>query len=149
MPYVTPPTFADGNVLSASQLNTLSDDVEFLYGVVRMTNPPFLGEELTAGDGDTESSNSLWVVLHRMETLRYHMSLEQGTADAVRIKYGGVTVFQDSNDQSATYEYLGTVDLTSFAFTVGEVYLVSVEIDGEPGSAVNRLQVYDLREIAP
>ena len=33
MAYVVPPTFADTNALSASQLNTLSDDIEYLYGI--------------------------------------------------------------------------------------------------------------------
>jgi hypothetical protein len=146
MAYTTPPTFADNNVLSASQLNILSDDVEYLYGVVRQTNPETQMVEVAAGDSAT-GDETKWAIRHKTETFKYRMDLVQGTADAVRIKYGSTTVFTDAADRSATYSYDGTVDLTSFAFTVGDWYLITVELDGEPASAVNRLYVYDLREI--
>jgi hypothetical protein len=33
MPYTAPPTFVDGDDLPAADLNVLSDDIEYLYGV--------------------------------------------------------------------------------------------------------------------
>ena len=41
MPYQTPPTFADGNILTSAQLNILSDDIEYLYGLTEFVNVPF------------------------------------------------------------------------------------------------------------
>ena len=41
MAYQTNPTFADGSILSASDLNILADNTEFLHGLVTGVNMPF------------------------------------------------------------------------------------------------------------
>jgi hypothetical protein len=39
MAYTSPPTFVNGNILTASQLNLLADDVQFLAGIAgRLTS---------------------------------------------------------------------------------------------------------------
>jgi hypothetical protein len=54
MPYTTPPTFVDGQIVSAAQLNILSDDIEFLNGVMAGPNIPF--QSIT---WDTTAGNTL------------------------------------------------------------------------------------------
>lgn len=147
MAYTTPPTFVTGAVLSAAQLNTLSDNQEYLYGAVTMTNPAVQMVEITAGDSVTATATK-WAIRHRTNTLKYRMDMVQGTSDGVRIKFGSTTVFNDSSDRNTPYSFDSTVDISSAGLTVGTWYVVTVELDGEPGSAVNRLQVIDLREIA-
>ncbi len=39
MAWTTPPTFVNGAVLSAAQMNILSDDIEYLRGFVSGANP--------------------------------------------------------------------------------------------------------------
>lgn len=51
MSFVTPPTFADGNVLSASQLNTLAANQNYLAGLASSVNPGFTEFNL-GGSGD-------------------------------------------------------------------------------------------------
>jgi hypothetical protein len=109
MPYVTPTTFADGNVLSASQLNVLSDDIEYLYGIVRQTNPATQMVEVAAGDSAT-GDETKWAIRHKTETFKYRMDLVQGTADAVRIKYGSTTVFTDATDRNLLLRWHGGLD---------------------------------------
>lgn len=147
MPYVTPPTFTNGNVLSASQLNILSDDIEYLYGVVRQTNAATQMVELVAQSGLTTTATK-WSIRHRTNTLRYRMDVVQGTVDGVRIKFGSTTVYNNADDHSNPYTYNGTADLSSFGLTMGQWYIVTVEVDGEPGSSNNTLRVLDIREIA-
>lgn len=146
MPYTTPPTFTTGNVLSAANLNNLSDNIEFLYGVTRQTNPATQMVEIIAGDGATATA-AKWAIRHKTDTLKFHMTMTNGTIDAMRIKYGSTTVYTDSNDRSNPYVYTGTTDISGLGLTVGTWYVVTVEIDGEPASANNTLRVLDLREI--
>jgi hypothetical protein len=152
MAYTTPPTFSDGSILSASQLNILSDDVEYLYGTVQQTNAATFAYELGPGDGASEEA-ARWVIRHKTNTFRYSMIVTQGTIDSVDIDFqpvaGGtaVEVFTDGTNRSATYTYSGTVDISAKGFTVGNWYTVIVTATGQSGSSVNKLIVYDLREI--
>lgn len=146
MPYTSPPTFTTGNVLSAANLNTLSDDVEYLYGAVQQTNAASYAYELGPGSGATEVADK-WRIRYKTNTLKYDIRVEQGTLDALRIKLNGTTVFNDGTDRSNPYTYAGTVDITSLGLTLGTWYTLTVEADGEPGSSVNSCVVYDLRLI--
>lgn len=51
MSFVSPPTFADGDVLSASQLNLLAANQNFLSGMASSVNPGFTEFSL-GGSGD-------------------------------------------------------------------------------------------------
>lgn len=95
----------------------------------------------------TTATATKWVWRHRSNTFRYHLVMTNGTIDALRIKYNSTTIYTDSNDRSNPYVYAGTVDISSHGFTVGDYYIITVEIDGEPASADNTLRVYDVREI--
>lgn len=146
MPYTTIPTRADGDILYAAHLNLLSDNVEYLYGLVNQTNAGTYAYELGPGDGATETA-AKWVIRHKTNTFRYDIRVETGTIDSLTIKYASTVIYNDGADRSNPYTYSGTVDLTSFGFTVGTWYVISVVADGEPGSAINSCRVYDLREV--
>lgn len=145
MAWTTPPTFADGDYLAAANLNILSDDIEHLRAQSYQVNTGFPVHDLTPGDGST-STASKWAVKHFSNTFRYWMVVTLGTMDAVRIKFGATTIFNDAADRSNPYTYIGTIDISSYGFTANTVYDLTVEADGEPGSANNTLRVYYLGE---
>ncbi len=72
MSWTTPPTFTDTNALSASQLNVLSDDLVYLYGLSSTVNIPFV---LTEEDLRTtlDSNKSFWQVRHRAKYLNLYI----------------------------------------------------------------------------
>jgi hypothetical protein len=45
MAYTTPPTFATGAILTAAQLNILSANIEWFYGLTEYINSPFVTQE--------------------------------------------------------------------------------------------------------
>lgn len=146
MAWVTPPTFADNTILSAAQLNILSANLEYLWERAQQTNVARQIPQISVGDGD-ETETSL-VIVHKFKTLEYRIAMTQGTFDDFAIQYDSTTVFTDTNDRSNPYVYTGTVDLTSFGLTVGQVYRIRVSAGGEPGSAVNTARIDLMQEIA-
>lgn len=90
MPYTTPPTFVNGQIVSAAQLNILSDDIEFLNGIMAGPNIPF--QSIT---WDTNSGEHTWYVRHRHRYLHYSFSITSDPADDVKIYYNGVQIFHD------------------------------------------------------
>lgn len=151
MAYTAPPTFADGNTLSASQLNTLSDDVEYLYGVVHQTNPAVYGPELYL-EYDDESTVTQWVIRHKTDKLTFTATCEQGTITNFWIKYGSTTVYTTGDNKTSGQSYTapaspGYVDLSALGLTLGTWYAISVYAQGDAGESVSKLRVYDIREI--
>lgn len=143
MPFVTPPTFTDGNILTATQLNTLSDNQEYLYGIATQTNVPFYGHSF--GVNNESSEIWYWSIRHKYETFLYDVRVDLGTISQVQIKMGGIAIFTDATDHNNPYTYSGTIDLTSHGFTVGTWYTLSVEIWGSTGN--NHARVWDMREV--
>lgn len=90
MPYQTPPTFVDGQKISALQLNILSSDIEFLNGVMAGPNIPF--QSIT---WDAYSGEHTWYIRHRHRYLHYSFQIANDPADDVKIYYNGVQVFHD------------------------------------------------------
>lgn len=68
MPYTTPPTFVDGAPLSASQLNTLSDNQAYFAGLAQAANIPF-ARQTDAFDG----AASYWQCRHRSQYLNLYV----------------------------------------------------------------------------
>lgn len=145
MAWTTPPTFADNTVLSATQLNALSACIEYLWEMAQQTNVARQIPMISVGDGD-ETETSL-TIIHKFKTLEYRIAMTQGTFDDFAIQYDSTTVFTDTNDRTNPYVYSGTVDLTSFGLTVGQVYRIRISAGGEPGSAVNTARVDLIQEI--
>lgn len=150
MAWTTPPTFADNTILSAAQLNILSEDISYLWERAQQVNVAREYESISPGDGD--EANEDYVIAHKFDTFEYDVRLGVGTFDGFRIRIydGGVlkgAVFDTADDQSAPYTYSGTTDTSSFGLTVGNIYIVRVTADGEPGSANNSAVIHKLQEI--
>jgi hypothetical protein len=148
VPFTTPPTFADGDYLTAANLNILSDDVEYLHARVHQVNTGFLLIDFSPGSGVTEIQ-TVHALRHFSNTFRWRAEVTVGTIDDLVIRYvdsagtatnlnlgvGGV-------NPSAPYVWTGTKDITSLGFTVGDYYEIKVEVTGQTGSATNALQFY-------
>jgi len=77
MAYSTPPTFADGNILTATQLNTLSANQEYLKGVIDAPNVP----SIQVGD------NADFWFRHTLPYFHWYFYVNNGsTVDKVEIK---------------------------------------------------------------
>lgn len=122
MPYTTPPTFVDGQYASATQLNDLSDNIEFLNGV--MAGPNISFQSIT---WDTNSGEHTWYMRYRHRYLHYSFQIASDPADDVKIYVNGTLVFHDG----APGEGFQTsyVDLNSLGLTVGNWYPVRFEYD--------------------
>lgn len=145
MAWVTPPTFSDGAILSAAQLNILSEDIAWLYERAQQVNVARQPLSISVGDGDEEEVSA--AIRHKFNTLEYRIAMSGGTFDDLSIQYDSTTIFTDTNDRSNPYVYSGTIDLTSFGFTVGQVYRVRISAGGEPGSPNNAADIDVLQEI--
>lgn len=136
MAYTAPSTFVDGNVLTASQLNILSDDVQFLFGLASRVVIPFQSIVSGAGSG----IDAIWTVRHTHRYLLYYLSQNAATSDSLEIFYGGSSVYSDGGNRAAPYTWAGYVDLDSTpgGLTVGTWYELSLAIVQLSGSGVTQ-----------
>lgn len=123
MAYQVPPSFADGDILSAANLNIISQNLEFFWGLVSGVNVPFTGEKLT-GSTDTRT----WTGRRVGRYLHYKMRIVNGTSDEVTIRLDGNNEYGDGTNRSAPYTWSGYIDLsaTTSAPDIGEFYEVYV-----------------------
>lgn len=145
MAWTTPPTFSDGAILSAAQLNILSEDIAWLWERAQQTNVGREIPSISVGDGDEDEISV--AIVHKFKTLEYRIAMTAGTFDDLTIQYDTTTVFTDSNDRSTPYVYSGTVNLTGFGLTLGQVYRIRISAGGEPGSASNAARIDLMQEI--
>ena len=149
MAWTTPPTFTDGNVLSATQLNTLSSNCEYLYGVATGPNIPFSSLTVEGTSLDHDPANNVWYFRHQFDY--FHFRIEFGTqdidsGDTIQIYYNyptNTTEIFDSDDDwvnatdtvdvgngtgisSTDTAVYGYVDISGLSLTVGEWYPVHV-----------------------
>jgi hypothetical protein len=107
-----PPTFSTGNVLSAAQLNVLSDDLEWLHGLVSGANPAMASAVLTV-DGD-----AYFVIRH---TGRY--------LHGVYLCQNYFEVYDDGDPDVTINDSITPVDLNTFGLTIGQLYTVRCHMD--------------------
>ena len=129
MPPSALPTFTNAAPLSASDLNTLSDWVEYLYarsGAINASIPAtFIADAGTIN----------YVIQHKHRYLHYRITAD----DAITIDYDTTEVFSDG---SPTPPVVGYVDLNSFGLTIGQWYTLAVFVDSNstpPGRYVHYL----------
>jgi hypothetical protein len=124
MAWTTPPTFSDNAVLSAAQLNILSDDLAYLYGLLQAPQPAittfFSNQNLT-------SSNNKYVFRYKHRYLHYRVTVaDDGYGDntntLLELWVNGTRLLQDTNTRPTGYVYSGYVDLNSLGLTLGTVY---------------------------
>jgi hypothetical protein len=153
MPYVTPPTFVDDAVLSAAQLNILSADVEYLYGLVQGSNIPFAAN---SKNGDL-TSDVKWIIRHRHQYL--HVKVTEtgaGGAESTTAEGNGVKVYYDDDlvggpsDLVEGGTVLFSIDLDASAaapLTEGnwyEIYVAAVnDVTWAPSARFNVEYIYE------
>lgn len=125
MAYVTPPTFTTGNILTATNLNTLSDDIEFLYGLAHGVN---LGFDIGVF---TVTANKIWYIQHKHRYLHYKYSVGSDPCDSVKIYYGAAPAVYLS---TAEGNYSGYVDLNPFGLTINQWYEVKWDYNRDANS---------------
>ncbi|MFZ1753627.1 MAG: hypothetical protein WBO46_18995 [Caldilineaceae bacterium] len=130
MAWQAPPTFTD-TTLSAAQLNILSDDVEYLYGLSSAVNMPFLRDPAFQGGNNT---TSYWQIRHRAQYLNAYIgyTVDAGWIDhlAWTVTYGGTTL---SSTDPIAYTSPGYVafDLDALgSFTLGNWYEITIAVRG-------------------
>lgn len=154
MAFTTPPTFSDGALLTASQLNILSDDLEHLYGIVQAPQVPFRKLNLNLQG----SVSQYYYVRHRSKYLNLKIEYVVDNSWGTHIEWGldvttaaGANANADSDDGNYTSTSTATdtiavdIDGLTNAPTDGEWYLVTVEanlhnashvVQGTTGSSV-------------
>jgi hypothetical protein len=118
MAWTNPPTFSTDDVLSASNLNILSDDLSFLHGYVSGANPAMTSVVLTV-DGDC-----FFVVRH----LHRYMRILYMCQNDIKVYYDSTEVFHDGAPNGSIPEST-YVDLNSFGLTVGQLYTIRCLMD--------------------
>lgn len=123
MAWTSPPTFSSGAVLTASQLNILSDDLEYLHGYVSGQNPG-MASIVTDFDGDS------FGIIRHMQRYLHCVYLCQ---DDIKIYYSDdgsswTQVFHDGAPNGTVADSTIT-DLNGFGFTVGALYHVKFTMD--------------------
>lgn len=120
----SPPTFSDGNVLSATQLNTLSDDLTYLYGVSQAINAPVLSM-YSAGISLT-SSNNLWYFRYQLPYLHYKCRCVDYGINDFAIYINGVKRYEDLTDYTPSHTYQSYIDLSALGLTLGNLYSIYI-----------------------
>jgi len=126
MPYQTNPTFTDGNILSASQLQILVDNADFLWNLVSGVNIPFTGDALTAN-----GQSRTYTFRRQGRYLHYSFEMTTGTSDELDIRIDGNIEYTDATNRTAPYSCSGYIDLTATTANpaVGDDYEVLAEFD--------------------
>ena len=133
MAFIVPPTFADGDILTAAQLNILSDDLEYLYSLVAGANVPFLQHKW---DGSPTEEPSRTYIFHRANRyLHYKIRLTGGETADFKIFVNGNQEYLDSTNRTSGYEWVGYIDLTGITAVpaVGDSYEVYANIEWATG----------------
>ena len=132
MTYRHLPTVATGDLLSAAWLNQLSDNVEYIYGIVSNVNVPFY--VMPNLDGDTLT----YYIRHREQYLHFRFRKSSGTISSVVLEF-------DGNDVSGPASYM-TVDnaLGGDAASYTGVVDLDDAFDGTPYAALTSLNWYKI-----
>jgi len=123
MPWTATPTFSSGDVLTATKLNILSDNLEYLHGFVSGQNPAIVSTVLTV-DGD-----AFYFIRH----LQRYLHTVYLCQDDIKIYYSadGVTWTQVFHDGApdGTVNDSAIIDLNSYGFTLGGLYFIKITMD--------------------
>lgn len=112
------PSFATDDILTASNLNIISNNLEYLHGFVSGVNPGMASIELTV-DGDA------FGVIRHMQRYFHVVYLCQ---DDIRIYYDANEIFHDGAP-NGTIADSAIIDLNSEGLTIGQLYTVKFTMD--------------------
>lgn len=136
MPYTTLPTFADGDVLTAADLNLLADNIEFLFGLVSGVNVPFSSDSIAGSSGVLTSSRP-YAVRYQARYLLYKIRVVGGETEQFEIIINEVQEVVDTVDRTAPYTFEGYIDLEGITTppTLLDWLSVRVAIDWNVGGS--------------
>lgn len=128
--YVSPPVFSDGSILTATDLNKLSGNQEYLYGLYQAPNIPFNG--LVSGQSLT-SSNNLWYMRYSVRYLHYYASIHDtglgNTINTFKIYINSVLRVEDTlAPRTLPFTWSGYADMNPFGLTAGTVYPIYFDV---------------------
>lgn len=107
MPFQTPPTFNDGDILSAAQLNLLSDDLEYLNGLISGRSFPFAGSK---GNAEVDIDDAVYYTFHAHRYLFHRFVTNENLGTDVD---SNVLYFVDWGDSNSPHLiYAGTTGQT-------------------------------------
>lgn len=131
MAWVAPPTFASGEILTATKLNQLRDGVMFLNGLGAAP------AALTAAVS-VSGTYSFWCHRHRHRYL--HLRYWGSSANDIKIRYNGVEIFHEGDPLNGD-NWITPVDLNAVAGFVayGLPYELTVELSNGGGQLKLRL----------
>lgn len=138
MAYTAIATQADGNTLTAAYLNTVADDIEFLYGKVQAPNVGFVSVLSSL----TSDSPRIWTFVHLHRYLHYHIVFTGSTGGDLDIASStdGDTYTGRFSDGAPSGTIAGYLDTNSWGLTVGDPYYV--EVSWNIGAATNMRVLY-------
>ena len=117
MAWTTPPTFVDGNLWSAAQLNILSDDLNELWGLAQGPNTPFLS--LYSQGISLTSENNLQYFRYQLPYLHYKARCIDYGVVSFTIYINGVSAYSDATDYTGAHTYTGYINLSGRGLTIG------------------------------
>lgn len=126
MPFQTPPTFYDGDVLSASQLNILAANQNELAGLLTGVNLGF------PDTGIPTDESRYFRVIHTWNNLYLSYSLASNDS-GLRVYYDATLVYTSTGNAGA---YTVNVDLSGFGLTLGQSYAVRLRASDAAASSV-------------
>ena len=126
MAWVTPPTWVDGEVLSATKLNQLSDGVNYLNGLGVVPAVVSAVQAETVGSGGGGQTLYFWCPRHRHRYL--HLRYWTDGGDDLKIYYGSTLIFHDG-DPDGGENWIAAVDLDAVSGMVayGQPYELRIE----------------------
>lgn len=124
MAWTTPPTFVDGNMYSAAQLNVLSNDLAELWGMAQGPNTPFLS--MYSQGISLDANNNLWYLRYQLPYMHYKARCIDYGVTSFTLRINGSTVYSDATDYTGGHTYQGYVTLSSLGLTLGNLYPVNI-----------------------
>lgn len=120
-----PPVFGSGDILSSANLNIISENLEFFWGLVSGINIPFSGQTLS-GSGNSRT----WTFRHVARYLHYKIVLNGGTSDELYIRVNGNREYSDATNHGSVYTWQSYIDLNAITSppTVGTFYDTYIEM---------------------
>jgi len=137
----------DDELLTATCLNALSQNVEHAFGMTQGMN---VGFQTYVGDvSDLTGSDVIWMIRHKLDYFHYNIVVDADLDDiyikALLVDNSGSTITLYSNaSPGSTHTFSGYVDVSSL-LSASNWYKVWVEIDYSDGET-HATYVYDLYE---
>lgn len=139
MAWTTPPTFVDtpSGPPTATDFNTLVNDVIEMAGASAEVNPPFAS--VYTEDGDVGEDDANWYIRHTHRYLHWSVTIITGSTADFNVYYNGTAVYTDATNRATNYVYEGYVDLNDTGViattpTIGDIYQIYLDVEEDSAS---------------